>query len=34
VLDAAGIKLVTLRLQKSYTVPALAALLGCQQDES
>jgi hypothetical protein len=34
VLDAAGIKLVTLRLQKSYTVPALAALLGCEPDES
>jgi hypothetical protein len=34
VLDAAGIKLVTLRVQKSYTVPALAALLGCDPDES
>jgi hypothetical protein len=34
VLDAAGIKLVTLRVQKSYTVPALASLLGCEPDES
>ena len=34
VLDAAGIKLVTLRLQKSYTVIALASLLGCEPDES
>lgn len=34
VLDAAGIKLVTLRLQKSYTVVALASLLGCELDES
>ena len=34
VLDAAGIKLVTLRVQKSYTVPALASLLGCERDES
>lgn len=33
VLDAAGIKLVTLRVQKSYTVPALASLLGCEPDE-
>jgi len=34
VLDAAGIKLVTLRMQKSYTVPVLASLLGCEPDES
>jgi hypothetical protein len=34
VLDAAGIKLVTLRVQKAYTVPALASLLGCEPDES
>lgn len=34
VVDAAGIKLVTLRLQKSYTVPVLASLLGCAPDES
>jgi hypothetical protein len=34
VLDAAGIKLVTLRVQKTYTVPALASLLGCEPDES
>lgn len=34
VLDAAGIKLVTLRVQKSYTVPALASLFGCEPDES
>ncbi|MCC6140505.1 MAG: DUF2726 domain-containing protein [Nitrospira sp.] len=34
VLDAAGIKLVTLRVQKSYTVPALASLLGCELEES
>ena len=33
VLDAAGIKLVTLRLQKPYTVPTLASLLGCEPDE-
>lgn len=33
VLDAAGIKLVTLRVQKSYTVPALASLLGCEPDD-
>ena len=33
VLDAAGVKLVTLRVQKSYTVPALASLLGCEPDE-
>lgn len=33
VLDAAGIKLVTLRVQKSYTVVALASLLGCEPDE-
>lgn len=32
-LDAAGIKLVTLRVQKSYTVPALASLFGCEPDE-
>lgn len=34
VLDGAGIKLVTLRMQRSYTVAALAALLGCEPDES
>ena len=34
VLDAAGIKLVTLRVQKSYTVSGLASLLGCAPDES
>lgn len=34
VLDGAGIKLVTLRVQRSYTVPALASLLGCEPDES
>lgn len=34
VLDAAGVKLVTLRVQKSYTVPVLASLLGCEPDES
>jgi Protein of unknown function (DUF2726) len=33
VLDAAGIKLVTLRPQKSYTVPALASLLGLDPEE-
>jgi hypothetical protein len=33
VLDAAGIKLVLLKPQKSYTVPALASLLGCSEDE-
>lgn len=33
VLDAAGIKLVMLRVQRSYTVPALASLLGCEPDE-
>lgn len=33
VLDAAGIKLVLLKPQKSYTVPALATLLGCSEDE-
>jgi len=33
VLDAAGIKLVTLRVQKSYTVPALASILGCEPDD-
>jgi len=33
VLDAAGIKLVKLRSQKSYTVPALAALLGLEPEE-
>lgn len=34
VLDGAGIKLVTLRVQRSYTVAALASLLGCEPDES
>ena len=33
VLDAAGIKLVTLRVQKSYTVPALASILGCGPED-
>lgn len=33
VLDAAGIKLVKLRPEKSYTVPALAALLGLEPEE-
>ena len=34
VLDGAGIKLITLRVQRSYTVAALASLLGCEPDES
>ncbi|MFO0705419.1 MAG: DUF2726 domain-containing protein [Nitrospira sp.] len=34
VLDAAGIKLLLLKPQKAYTVPALAALLGCSEDEN
>jgi hypothetical protein len=33
VLDAAGIKLVTLRPHKPYTVPDLAALLGLEPEE-
>jgi hypothetical protein len=33
VLDAAGIKLVTVRATKSYTIPDLTALLGLAMDE-
>jgi hypothetical protein len=33
VMDAAGIKLVTLRATKSYTIPELTALLGLAVDE-
>lgn len=33
VLDAAGIKLVKVRSQKSYTIPDLAALLGLDVEE-
>ena len=33
VLDAAGIKLVKVRTHKSYTVPALAAMLGLEGDD-
>ena len=33
VLDAAGIKLVKVRPQKSYTVPDLAVMLGLEADE-
>lgn len=34
VLNAAGIKLVTLRAQQSYTVPVLASLLGLDPEDS
>lgn len=33
VLDAAGIKLVTVRSKKSYTIPDLTALLGLTEEE-
>ena len=33
VLDAAGIKLVTVRAKKSYTIPDLAALLGLEEEQ-
>jgi hypothetical protein len=33
VMDATGIKLVTLRATKSYTIPELTALLGLAVDE-
>ncbi|MBH0177164.1 MAG: DUF2726 domain-containing protein [Nitrospira sp.] len=33
VLDAAGIKLVTVRATKSYTIPEITALLGLATDE-
>jgi hypothetical protein len=33
VLDAAGIKLVKVRAQKTYTAPDMAALLGIESDE-
>ena len=33
VLDAAGIKLVTVRVTKSYTIPEITALLGLATDE-
>lgn len=33
VLDAAGIKLVTVRAKKSYTIPELAALLGLEEEQ-